>query len=325
MARNLIKTSGSVFMGNPITYKVTAETEPSDVVVSFHRVKLRVTIEGRTYELSTPARSGEDVEFDVSSCFRAAADTYEYTPLTEGRRAFPVFVADIEARDVWLREGVLIDPAPVGGGRPTAQCTAYMGAFSDFERRHATQTVTGTRKPLSPEIAFAGDPIVYTGDRMSFVRVMQDTELGTTVTLPNGCHVYVDEPRLGSCLFQMVNSRGLIESVRAFQLRTEKVSGSTEEHTISRLERFDTFSRVYAKRTADRESLSLSSGFVSYEWARWWAYEFCVSPHHWMLFDGIWTPCIVERDDSLTVVDETKPGMCYVAFTCKPDQNGALW
>ncbi len=316
-------------MGNPITYRVTAEQEPAGKAVTFHRVKLKVSVmmSGRRkdYELSTPAKSYETVEFDISSCFRAAADSYEFTPLSSGTVNFPEFAAVVEARDVWLEDGELIDPAPLNAGKPNTSCSAYMGAFSDFERLSTLQLASGTRKPQTPEIAFAGDTVVYAMNHSSTAMTLSASDLGRVVSLPNGRSLYVDSPRRGSHVFQMITSRGTLESIRAFQLEAEKVKGSTEEHVISRLERFDQFSRIYAKRTADRTELMLSSGFVSYEWARWWAYEFCASPRHWMLVDKVWVPCIVVRDDGLTVIDESKGGMCYVSFECKLNLNGTVW
>ncbi|MCQ2300516.1 MAG: hypothetical protein MJZ81_10385 [Bacteroidales bacterium] len=330
MASNLIKTSGSIFMGNPITYSVKAESEPVEGSVSFHRVKLRVTVSGKTYELSTPAKSGETVEFDISSCLRAAADAYEYTPLEGGTVSYPTFVASIEARDVWLKDGVLIDPAPLNGGKPTAQCTAVMGGLSDFERHKSLILVSYSRKPhTGEEIVYVGDDVVVgtsLGETpQSAVRQILASEAGKSLTLADGHRVYVDSTPRNSMQFQFVNSRGVMESARAFQLESEKVSGHTEEHTISRLERFTQFSRVFARKSADRTELTLSSGFVTYEWAVWWAYEFCASSHAWIMYDGEWIPCTVARDDSFTVIDRTKPGMCHVQFTCKPDLNGALW
>lgn len=330
MASNLTKTSGSIFMGNPITYSVKAETEPSTGKVSFHRVKLKVTVSGKTYELSTPAKSGETVEFDISSCFRAAADAYEYTPMSGGTTTYPKFVASIEARDVWLQDGVLIDPAPLNGGKPTSQCTAVMGGLSDFERHKSLILTSYSRKPhTGAEIVYVGDSVVIgtsLGETpQSTVRTILETEAGKYLTLADGHRVYVDSTHKDSMLFQFVNSRGVMETVRAFQLESEKVSGHTEEHTISRLERFTQFSRVFARKSADRMELTLSSGFVDYEWAVWWAYEFCASSQAWIRYGGEWIPCTVARDDSFTVIDRTKPGMCYVQFTCKPDLDGAMW
>lgn len=338
MARSITNTSGSVFMGNPITYKVQAETETVGANITFHRVKLEVVINGKSVEMSTPAKSGEYVEFDISSAFRAMHDSYVYTPVTSSM-TMPVYTAFLTARDVWMRDGVLIDP--VGGASATVstQYSAIAGAYSDFERRKPSRTVTFTRKPASGERVFVGDVVVCgvgkdqvlggTGQQFTYpkseVSVISGSDLGKEVGVGSGHTVYVDETERNSYQFQFVNSRGVVESIRSFQSEAEKITGSSEEHVVSRIETFSDFSRIISRKGPDRTELTLSSGFVSYEWARWWAYEFCHSSQHWILYQGVWVPCTVTRDDSATIIDQTKGAMCYVQFTCKPDLNGAMW
>lgn len=328
MAKNLVKTSGSVFMGNPITYQVKAEAEPVTSDITFHRVKLKVTISGSVYELSSPAQSGEVVEFDISSVFRSVSDNYEYQPVTSADGiTFPLFTASLEARDIWLKEGEPIDPAPVGATLVSAECSAFMGRYSDFERLKATQTLSFTRKPKEGEIVCAGDNVVYSGSEtqpQSLLLSIADDKVGESVSIPDGRKVYVAARNNNSRQFQFVNSRGVVESIRAWQHETQKLTGSSEEFAISRFETFSEFTRHISRKHASRTELVLSSGFVSYEWALWWVTEFAQSSHHWMLFDGVWVPCSVTIDDSTTIMDKTKPSMCYVQFTCKPNIDGVL-
>ena len=330
MASNLTKTSGSLFMGNPITYSVKAAAEPYTSEITFHRVKLKVTISGKEYELSQPATSGEVVEFDISSVFRAASDAFQYEPLDSGSITYPQFSASIEARDVWLRDGEVVDPAPSSAYVVTAECTAYMGKFTDFERCHSTQTMSYTRKPRTGEIVCVGDSIVSPlPNTYPSVQTLiaTETNAGKSIKLQDTWHEvyvlpYVDR---NSRQFQFVNSRGVVESIRAWQMESEKLSSSHEEHAVSRFETFNEFTRIISRKKASRTELQLCSGFVSYEWAHWWANDFCQSEQHWMLVDGLWLPCVVTINDSETIIDKTKAQMCYVAFTCKPNVDGAMW
>ena len=331
MASNLIKTSGSLFMGNPITYSVKAAAEPyKSSEITFHRVKLKVTIFGKEYELSQPAKSGETVEFDVSSAFRAASNAFQYEPIDEGSVTYPQFVAQIEARDVWLRNGEVIDPAPSNKDIAVAECTAYMGGFSDFERWHPTQTMTFSRKPRTGEIVCVGDNIVSPlPNPYPSVQTLKAVEkfAGQNMRLQDNWHEVYVLPHVdrNSRQFQFVNSRGVVESIRAWQMESEKLNSGHEEHAVSRFETFSEFTRIISRKKASRTELQLCSGFVSYEWAHWWANDFCQSEQHWMLVDGLWLPCVVTINDSETIIDKTKSQMCYVAFSCKPNINGAMW
>lgn len=347
MASNVLKISSPIFMGNPIVYQATAEAEPYDsstqqYLCTFHRVKMVLTITNlldnsqSSYELSNPVSAGgETVLFNVSPAFQAAADAFDPSPVT-AETMFPLFSAAIRLRDVWVREGVVVDPAPASAGYTDVEpCLAVMGAFSDYERHLPSQSVTFSRKPSTGELVCVGDVVVYGGSKAvgnnpivphSFVSVITQQQLHTQVTLGNGQKVYVTDSQRGSRQFQLVNSRGVVESIRAWYRDEQTVAGSNEQHTISRFELFNVFARRVTRKFAARTELSLSSGFVSYEWAQWWAYEFCQSEHVWMLSDdGIWIPCSVTLNDSYSVIDRNGNNMCHVDFTCIPDLNGAMW
>lgn len=336
MASELTKTSGSIFCGNPITYSVKAETEPTSAEITFHRVKLVVTIDGRDYELSHPASSSEVVEFDISSAFRAAAEAYVYEPVSATKK-YNKLKATLKARDVWMRDGVYKDPAPGNEKIVKGECEAFQGKYSDYERRQPNQVVSFSRKPTTDaEIVCVGDKVIVgcayqEGDTppseiepSSRVFTVTSAMLGTMQTMKDGHRIWVDSPSRKSVAFQFVNSRGVVESIRAWQNKTEKFTGGKNEYVISRFERFADFTRLILRKKASRTELSLCSGFVTYEWALWWINEFGQSNQHWMRHGDMWIPCSVTIDDSLTVVDETKPQMCYVSFTCKPDLDGSL-
>lgn len=326
MANNLKKTSGGVFMGNPITYSVTAEAEPTTSAIAFHQVKVEVKINGKTYPFSKPVGSSETVEFDVSSAFKAAADRYEFEPVTS-EIVFPIYNATITARDVWMKDGILIDPAPVGGSQPSVSCSAFMGKYSDFERLSPTQSLTFSRKPQSGDLVCKDDNVVYAkGGAVPVSAIASITASpGTTVTLPNGRKVFVTESSNNSAIFQFVNSRGVVESIRAWQLKTDKVKTSIEEYTISQIEMFNKLARLYAVKSNVQDEYYYSSGYVTLEWAMWWLYEFGQSTTYWILHSGKWIPCRVSVDETATLIDKANNSMCYVSFTCKPNINGGLF
>lgn len=326
--------SGSVFMGNPVVYKVSSAAIDSDKA-AFHRVKMEVSVTGggipeTKYELSQPiaGKSSQVVEFDISSCFRATADLYQFAPITGGY-SYPVFRATCVVKDIWVEDGLSRESA---ASRPESFDTV-IGRFSDYELRKGMHTLTATRsrKPASGELVFPGDNIVYatsTGVSASaaIVSVPETAAIYSSVSIPGigKATVVPKDPR--SRQFQFVNSRGCVESIRAFGLPSEKIVSEKKEHTISRFERINQFSRTMLRKFLRPADMTFSSGYVSYEWAQWWAYEFCMGQQHWMLTpDGTWLPVLVSINDNATIIDRSKVGLCYIEFTVKPDANGGLF
>lgn len=326
-------TVASIFIGNPIVFQVSSAAIDSDKAV-FHRVKMEVTVTGggyeTKYELSQPITgvASQTVEFDISSCMRAHADLYEYAPVT-GNVSYPSFTASCSVKDVWVEDGQVRESQPVA-----KSFSASMGRFSDYELRrgHSTLTATRSRKPASGELVYPGDRIVYgTGSSSisagsSVINVPADAAIYSSVSIPGIGQATVVPPDHRSRQFQFVNSRGCVESIRAFGLPSEKIVSEKKEHTISRFERINQFSRTMLRKFLRPADMTFSSGYVSYEWAQWWAYEFCMGQQHWMLTpDGTWLPVLVSINDNATIIDRSKVGLCYIEFTVKPDANGGLF
>lgn len=323
--------SGSLFMGNPIVYSVNSAAIDNDKA-AFHRVKMNVTVNGggatTEYELSQPVvgKTSKTVEFDVSSCLRAAADLYEFQPVVSAGVSYPVFRASCSIKDIWVEDGSVRETQP-----ETASFDAAIGRFSDYEIRQGSLSATRTRKPSIGEHVYPGDNIVYaSGNGVSsnagIVHVSDTAAIYSSISIPGtGTATVVPfDPR--SRQFQFVNSRGCVESIRAFGLPSEKIVSEKKEHTISRFERINQFSRSMLRKFLKPAEMTFSSGYVSYEWAQWWAYEFCMGQQHWMLTpDGTWLPVLVSINDNATIIDRSKVGLCYIEFTVKPDANGGLW
>lgn len=292
--------------------------------ISFHRIKMNVNINGHEFELSQPVDDNSDyVEFDISGCFRAMAELYELAPVVDST-SFPVFTTNkITVKDVWVEEGVARD----GGHFTASDRSAIMGAYSDYERLHNILTPTFSRKPASPEIVFSGDVVIIPdGSALapSSTAYKVPASASGSVSL-NGRKFYAIPSVRNSYQFQFFNSRGCIESVRAFCIDAQKLKSEKNKITYSRFERFGSFSRTWQKKHVAPSEFTMTSGFVDYEWAQWWAYEFCTASRHWMFYEGTWLPCQISIDDSLTIIERTKVNMCSIQFTVSPDVNGALW
>lgn len=316
--------SSCIFMRNPIVYEVTpAVVNTADC--AFHRVKMRLNISNYHFELSQPVdKNIRTVEFDISSCFVTASNIFVYEPVTVSEVRYPLFTAkDIVVEDEWVENGVV----RTGGAASAENRSAIMGGYTDYERLGDFLTPTLSRKPASGELVCAGDNVVY-GFMDGMIPCSRLTQIlpGASGTVSvNGRSVYVVPYNRKSVQFQFVNSRGCIETIRAWNVSSEKMNSSVTNVKLSRFERFGSFSRSYSRKQLKPSEFAMTSGFVNYEWARWWAYEFCMSESCWMLHDGCWIPCSVKVDESYSVIDRSKTELNHVDFTVTPDVNGAIW
>lgn len=347
------------YMGDPMVC-VVKSMSPDVPNIAFHRVKLAVSVAwtdsrtNRSYsystELSHPVSNpGESITFDFSSVARAAADEYEHAPLITSSiisgsthdylTKYPVFFVSYYAYDVWVSDGQPNDPS-VGSNQTAPQSASVLyGKSSDFTRMIVNNipsliSVYRTTKPSrTPEIKAVGEYIIY-GKRKNSdwypCAIKVPANWTNTSLFENGSKYYVvDHHDRVSCEFQFVNSCGVIESVTAQCLSNEKAVSSHTDLTISRFETFRDFSRTFMQKHIKPTEYTLSSGFVDYDWACWWAYEFCQSHHYWMLVHigsaEYWIPCLIHLEDSTSVIDRTKVGMCHVEFTVRPDLNGPVW
>lgn len=323
---HIIASTTSPFFGSPLSLTITSGTKP--INASFHRVMLKVTIacNGKSYEpepLSQPSSfNGCSVDFDISSCLRAVHEQYQYSVVTS-TVSYPIYNVSVTAYDEWVVNG-----DTVTGSETDAFSGSFVaGRYSDYERMTGTSTAH-SRKPISGELVFAGDRIVYSvseglAPASRTHNVLLTTQPGPIEIGQRTYFVIPRDPR--SHQFQFVNSRGVVESIRGFDLSSEKVNIKKSESTYSVFERLNTFSRTLMHKTLQPSVFHMSSGYVDYAWARWWAYEFCAADQHWMMHEGRWIPAHVSLSDSTTVIDKAKSELLHVDFDVVPDLNGALW
>lgn len=327
MAYFITRTADNIFFGSPIVFKVSAGTRPRSS--SFHRVILDVSVSGPNGIVETPLskpvpQDGATVEFDISSCLIAAHESYVYTPVSTNVE-FPAYRVILSAHDEWVTQG----DAVAGPDTDVLSSQTFVaGRYSDYERTTLSPLpTTHSRKPTAGELVFKGDHVIFSTSQGVSPRSSNLTvtaEPGRSISIGSRSAFVVPAER-DSRQFQFVNSRGVIESIRAFGIADETMQTSHTESTYSVFERLTSLSRTYMRKQVKPSEFKLSSGFVSYEWARWWAYEFCAASQHWMLNDGHWIPVHISIADSTTIIDRTKTDLLHVDFTVTPDLNGAMW
>ena len=116
--------------------------------------------------------------------------------------------------------------------------------------------------------------------------------------------------------FIFINRRGAPETCSA--LMKESMDVDVEIKQYSRVERpaFKPSRSLMALSEGGRDSWSMSSGYVTREWADWWAKEFLKARQWWMLYEGSYVPVVVkEAKKSNGIYDRSKQQMPHIDFT----------
>lgn len=327
--------------GSPIVYSVIASTISGEC--AFHRVNLEVTVglydptsadgSTQTLTLSSPAESGETLEFDISSALRAAADAYSYSPTPPS--SYPYIWYTLKAYDEYMQNGEVhenVEPSSM-----STKTKTLMGAYSDLERLLSTTGYKSaqhfTRKPYStPEIVAVGETMVCPQSFSSAV------SLGSVSTGPtskevaittaglqtvNGRKVFAVASTPDRYEFRFVNGLGCLESVSVHSYRTTEVNLTSESYIVSKPETFNDFSRGLVVKTNDYETWKLSSGPLDQQWQSWFIHEFIMTKHCWVKIGSNWVRCHILAEDTITGMDRSKAGMLEVTFSVQLDINGS--
>ena len=118
--------------------------------------------------------------------------------------------------------------------------------------------------------------------------------------------------------FLFLNRRGAIETCSG--LTAEAMNIDVETKQYARVERpsFIPSRSLMAIGTDGRRSWQMSSGYVTREWAEWWAMEFLGGKRKqwWMKYRGRYVPVIVEPSKKRIIIyDRSKQNMPHVDFT----------
>ena len=118
--------------------------------------------------------------------------------------------------------------------------------------------------------------------------------------------------------FLFLNRRGAIETCSG--LTAEAMNIDVDVKQYARVERpaFIPSRSLMAVGQDGRRSWQMSSGYVTREWAEWWAMEFLGGKRKrwWMKYRGRYVPVIVEPSKkSITIYDRSKQQMPHVDFT----------
>lgn len=325
------------FVGSPITVYVTAGSPAN---ATFHRVRLTVTVpsgsSGTPFEFSTPVTSGQTVQFDISSAFRAFADSHHYE--ADALNRYVNLSASLAAYDDYLVDG----EEHTGTGEAKATVSGlYAGALSDWERLTGTLPARYSRKPTtSPEICFVGYQHLAPVALVSGISI--NAPAVSTVTVAAGATVPAGSPAGSKGIYgipapadgyelRFINSLGVHENVFVTGLPAEEVTMQTERYVISRQETLTEFSRGLVVKQNDHLRLKLSTGPLDRQWQHWYIHELLMARWAWIAMpnpartDGLplYVPCHLLPDDTIPSRDRQKAAPLTVQFTAELDINGS--
>ena len=320
----------SRFIGSPIVVPVTASSPAGNV--TFHRVRLKVTVgdgggvvpsNDAQFEFSIPcSKNGETVWFDISSAFRAFADTYNPMPTSF---SYPRLAATMEAVEDYMIDGVSYEGQSSSG---TATVSGkYMGALSDKDRGFGvsgswSEPSRYSRKPTtSPQIAYTGKSLLVAGATGTSAPSVSSHTVADGANDGYNCYGIM-EPADGHEI-RFINTLGVHENVFVAGLPTREVSITTDKYTIARQETLTKFSRAIAVKYGDRETWTFSSGPLDEAWVSWYIHEFLMASWVWMDINNIWIPCHVLPEEQVTLVQHDKTDMLEVMLALKLDINGS--
>lgn len=340
MAKSIVLSSGSILCGSPIIISVmpTTVNERS----TFHRVKLEISValstdsSFETYTQSAKADNGEDVIFDVSSALRSVFSRYVYDYQVEDR-TYPYLIYTLKAYDEYMLDGILNEK--FGEMEYGARLYALIGQFTEIERylSAATKGVQKfSRKPSVGEVCAADELLLYPtplGELALMGTVISTGQVVKAYALSElsgkqifeGHSVYVIPPSRNRIQFQFVNKLGVVESISAEMRESLSYETTSETDTVSVAGSFRPNRRILSRKGAKQQVYAMSSGVVNQDWADWWVNEFLdCEKGSWVKFDGIWIPCEVIPEDTISVYDKSTNGLCQINFNVRLALTGGF-
>lgn len=331
-------TNGTFFAGSPVVINVTGLQWPPSS--PFNVIFVEVTDnDGNIFGKFHADTGGQTShEFDISSALQAMWAEEDFADEVDGANSVAGGTTDSNKQRGFRTYKINVYTECIntdGMFERTTKETLYggsccIGGMTEWERsvigdggnKQAT-AVTGSTvfgnastKPGSPEHVGSGSiTSKVTIDSENTNSTFYGVSSGHAPTVLRDSQPYVD--------FLFLNRRGAVETCSG--LTKEAMDIAVETKKYGRVERpsFAPSRTVMAIGGDGRRSWNMSSGYVTREWAEWWATEFLAGKRKrwWMRYplystDGRYVPVIVEPAKKQTdIYDRAKQNMPHVDFT----------
>lgn len=137
-----------------------------------------------------------------------------------------------------------------------------------------------------------------------------------------GRKAYIVNPNPDMRSFIFLNGFGMLESITAVTKESLEYRIESELYAVPQEIGFRGNTQVVNYANSPEAIFSMSSGFVSREWAEWWVNEFIVTRKAWMLHEGRYIPVAIIPEDSNKLFDRSKPGLIAVNFSVRYSFTG---
>lgn len=290
------------YINSPIIVSYNPGTFSKEATMT--QVVFIVSCNGREYPFPQEAKDNETVYCDISSALRSAMFCNRYPEETSVPTA-PYTVKAAKKQFLAGEEQTLATEGIASG-------TATYGSLTELERKQGTSFANRSTKPTTGERYPAGHVSLSCTD----TAITHTTRETATSDLP-------------MVEFRFVNQRGAIED--AVCVTRQALSYNHKQrnrYTNVGMPSAPQAVSIRNTRTKIRPSWKLSSGYVTREWAEWYAAELLASDNVWINLgtpsSPSWQPCVLTPEENVLVFDESNPDALHIDFTCELALEGRV-
>lgn len=316
------QTSDFIFSGDPVIVTVTPSSFTNGS--TFRQVIVAVQCDifpvrgNRAFQfVASATENGKDVSLDISSALRSTLAQWQYDTASVkagGSISYPYLQFYVNAHEREMKsDGSVVDYASTK--EPSGSNTffrAYIGGVGEYARWQGVKP-DGSKFTSKPSGELLGSGQLTCSTRLT------NNVVTTTFSSTSG-----NDARERK-VFLFVNSYGVFETVSVLTSESLSYSISSSRHSLSTAPSYEAKPGISTYKQGGGAVWQMSSGYVSRDWADWFASEFLMANRYWMLHDGRWLPVTVEPDsDAVTVVELSDPSLMAVNFTVCSAVNGSV-
>lgn len=312
------------FADNPIVVKATDFDFPEgsifrQVIFEVDTYYNKLDSEKRTYAFTVNVDDGaSSVQCDVSSALRSTFAKYQYVAdgiAHDTTIVYPTVSYRVSVYSKWMIDGIVDQSAPTAKNETLL---AYMGGLSDYERWkergdiNSAVPTTFSTKP-SGEVLDKNQPIAITTFDSA------NGEVVTAFSMPRGG--LIDARNRATILY--VNSRGVFDTVSVIGYDSEEYEITSDVRGLVGSTAYRPSPYLSTHKEGGGAVWKMTSGYVNKDWAQWYAREFLMAKHYWLLKDSCWLPVAIAPDgDSVVTYDRNDPSLLSVNFTVRSAIKG---
>lgn len=263
---------------------------------------------------------------NVSSAMRSILAGWDYdagSVVDKATISYPYVAFRVSA---WEREmtsdGIVVDRDSSSQGL----FRAYLGGVGGYTRWKYTgdyPTINDSKVyyPSDTVFSFTRKPAgeVYGNDFLLCTSAPDGVMVKTSITKVSGSDTR------NRVTFLFVNSRGVFETISVLPYESLSYEVISSRKSLFQPPSYASKPIATTHKQGGGAVWQMSSGYVSRDWADWYASEFLMAKRYWMQFDGAWLPVTVEpTSDQVVVYDREDPSLKHVPFEVRAAVNGSV-